>query len=287
MTVEQAFQEIIHNCLFQIQANKNAVADRKDSESLHQMRVGLRRLDSAFDLFKQFIQVPDDLRRDLNWLGGQLGQARDWDVLNNSTLPRIAGELPGKMRLAGIKAAIAVKIEDKYAAAVKAVKSRRYSRLMQRFSLWLEGDDWRNTGLSENRKQLARRISGLAHDCLSHARHRLLKRGKNLHGATPKARHKVRIAAKKTRYAVEFFQSLLSKKAARRYVKSLSRLQDALGWLNDMLVAERLLRDLTGEHIDLQGDAEFVRGYLMGSADRQCEKVEGLWKKFRRFDLPG
>jgi triphosphatase len=286
MTVEQAFRKVIRNCLRQIEANKDAVVDRQDSESLHQMRVGLRRLNSAFDLFKDFIQVPDDLRQELDWLSRQLGNARDWDVLSNSTLPRITEILPRQMRLAGIKAAIAAKVEDKYAAAANAVKSGRYTRLMRRLSLWLEGEDWRDAMLPENRKQLARQIPGLARDRLSHARRRLLKQGKNLHGATPAVRHKVRIAAKKTRYAVEFFQSLLSKKPTKRYVKSLSHLQDELGWLNDMAVAGRLLRDLGSERIDLQGRAEFVRGYLMGCAEEHGEKVEGLWKKFRRFDLP-
>ena len=53
---------------------------------------------------------------------------------------------------------------------------------------------------------------------------------------TPEERHRVRIAAKKARYAMEFFQGLYPGGRAKRSVQRLSALQDALGWLNDAAV---------------------------------------------------
>jgi triphosphatase len=284
MALEQAFQEIVRNCLSQIQGNKQAVAEQKDAESLHQMRVGLRRLNSALDLFKDFIPLPDKLQQELRWLGKQLGEARDWDVLRLSTLPRVADAVQDKAWLRGIKAALAAKGEEKHTAASDAVKSSRYTRLMRNFSAWLQAEGWRDAIRPQARKQLAAPVPDAAQDFLSHAQRRLFKRGKKLDGATPKARHKVRIAAKKTRYAAEFFQSLFPKKAAKRYVKSLSSLQDELGHLNDMAVGERLLGDLTGEHRNLQAGTSFVRGYLSACRE-EGGQIENLWKKFKQADF--
>jgi CHAD domain-containing protein len=51
MPVERAFLAVVNNCVEQIQANDIADQDSDDIERLHQMRVGLRRLRSAFTLF--------------------------------------------------------------------------------------------------------------------------------------------------------------------------------------------------------------------------------------------
>jgi len=47
LTVEQGFQAITRHCLAQLQGNEAGVAQGHDPESVHQMRVGLRRLRSA------------------------------------------------------------------------------------------------------------------------------------------------------------------------------------------------------------------------------------------------
>jgi triphosphatase len=92
MTVEQAAQAMLGNCLRQIQANQPGVALGKDVEGLHQMRVGLRRLRSALGMLKTVIDVPPVLADDIAWLASELGPARDWDVLAGTTLPSLMGE---------------------------------------------------------------------------------------------------------------------------------------------------------------------------------------------------
>jgi CHAD domain-containing protein len=279
MTVEQAFQEIAGNCLDQIRANRDAVAHQDDVEGLHQMRVGLRRLNSALDLFADFFSLPRKIRRDLDWLGQQLGAARDWDVLRDSTLPHIAGLLGDVFQLQEIKTAAAAKSLEQHGIAARAVKSVRYQGLMRQFDHWLLRQGWRHALPQTASLPLTAKIPGLAQDLLSHAQHRLLKRGKKLRDADPEARHKVRIAAKKARYATEFFASLLPKKAAKRYIKTLSGLQDTLGRLNDMAVAERLLKDLALQHADLRESTSFIRGFLTAYTESEAKKVLPSWKK--------
>ncbi len=94
LNVEEGFRLIIANCLAQVQANEAAVTEGNDPEGIHQMRVGLRRLRSALRLFKDLAPCPQPLLDDLSWLGKELGEARDWEVLLDSTLPRIAKAVP-------------------------------------------------------------------------------------------------------------------------------------------------------------------------------------------------
>ena len=91
MSVEQVFLAIAGNCLEQVSGNQDGVAGGEDVESVHQMRVGLRRLRSALGMFKSLLALPDALKGELEWLGGALGEARDWDVLAGNTLAQLDG----------------------------------------------------------------------------------------------------------------------------------------------------------------------------------------------------
>ena len=60
-------------------------------------------------------------------------------------------------------------------------------------------------------------------------------------------RHRLRIALKKLRYATEFFEALYPKKHTKPYLAALKDLQDGLGHLNDVAVAQRLIDSLVVE----------------------------------------
>jgi CHAD domain-containing protein len=76
-------------------------------------------------------------------------------------------------------------------------------------------------------------------------RHKLLrKRGRNLTQLSMAERHAVRIAAKKLRYAAEFFSELYAHNQAQVYLNALAGLQDGLGALNDVATTRRLLASL-------------------------------------------
>jgi triphosphatase len=96
----------------------------------------------------------------------------------------------------------------------------------------------------------------------------------------------VRIAAKKVRYATEFFQSLYPAKRVQPFVKALTTLQDRLGWLNDAAVATGLLQHLAQIQPDLAHTAGFVRGYLAGRTERDVRKLGKLWQQFTPMKLP-
>lgn len=291
MTVEHVFQAIAINCLAQIQANVAGVAQQlavENPESLHQMRVGLRRLRSALGLFKDLLQLPEDVQQELDWLAAQLGAARDWDVLATATLPAVANAATDDTLLAEVQLAAQEKADEKHAAAAAAVSSPRYARLILGFTRWLQACGWRDAMSTQEQNYLTARVTKFARNMLAYDQRRLLQRGRKLRGAgaSPSARHRVRIAAKKTRYATEFFQSLYSARRLRPYLAALSTLQDELGWLNDAAVADRLLKELQHGQHRLSASAGFIRGYLVARVKNDDRKIRKLWKKFAPMKLP-
>lgn len=57
---QQAVHKIASNCLKQIQTNRLGIVKHRDHDSLHQMRIGLGRLDAVLELFVDFFLLPED-----------------------------------------------------------------------------------------------------------------------------------------------------------------------------------------------------------------------------------
>ncbi|MCC7596663.1 CYTH and CHAD domain-containing protein [Janthinobacterium sp. FW305-129] len=295
MSVEQVFLAIAGNCLEQVSGNQDGVAAGEDVESVHQMRVGLRRLRSALGMFKSLLVLPDALKGELDWLGGALGEARDWDVLAGNTLAQLDGE--AQADAAALAQAAHAQARLKHQQAAQAVTSARYTACMLGVQRWLQARAWRDGCSMRQLRRLDARVSPFARATLRKDQRRLMKRGKRLLHATPQQRHQVRIAAKKTRYATEFFASLFAGRAVKPYVGRLSALQDELGWLNDVQVADRLLQQLPevqagqtdqSAQDGLRLHAAFVRGYLAARAQAQGAdgRMHKAWRRFKAARLP-
>ena len=82
-TVADGFRHIVRNCMSHVLANEACVLAGGNDEGIHQMRVALRRLRSAFGLFDDIIASGDAkaLKDEVRWLMDRLGPARDWDIL--------------------------------------------------------------------------------------------------------------------------------------------------------------------------------------------------------------
>ena len=72
-------------------------------------------------------------------------------------------------------------------------------------------------------------------------------------------RHKLRIAMKKLRYSIYFFESLFDghagRKALSQYKKCLGGLQDSLGALNDIAVHQRMVTRFRNDIENRRGGA--------------------------------
>lgn len=286
MTVEHGFRVIAGNCLAQMQDNEAGVLRGSDPEAIHQMRVGMRRLRSALRLFAPWIPFPLALQQELAWLGAELGVARDADVLADSSLAKVIEACPQAAGLLPLRQAASALAGQRRQQAAMAVASVRYSRLMLGLVGWLQASAWHESLDDPARAALGCPLPKRATQILLGRHNKLLKRGKHLAHGTAEQRHELRIAAKKARYAAEFFLSLHSARRTKRYIQCLARLLDALGGLNDAAVADRLLREIEGSHPELVASASFARGYLCAAATHSLPGLAKLWRRQRAMAPP-
>ncbi len=275
MRLEDALQCIGLNCLAQLESNVTGVL-AQSVESLHQMRVGLRRLRALLNMFEDLAPLPADMRDSIEWLSGALGATRDWDVLAGSTLPAI-----GAADVAQLVAVAEQRARDLHRDMLQTLHQPRYTQVILQLNGWFHGRGWRD-GLAD-KSPLYRRVDDAMLPLLRKARQRLRKRIGALDENDLAARHRVRIAAKKARYAAEFFSDLLPAKPTRHYVRTLSALQDKLGHLNDLAVARGLLEQLTAP--DLLPGTTYARGYIAAALDLASHQLRPALDAVARLKL--
>ncbi|HVY33895.1 MAG TPA: CHAD domain-containing protein [Caulobacteraceae bacterium] len=237
MTVAQAFAAIGARGLRQLTANAQTLRALRRPEALHQARVAIRRLRTAFKLFEAAARDNDydRLAGELKWLGREMDEARDLDVMIADTFRPAADRLHDQKGLAELGRRMHAARGAAYDRALKALDSPRYLTLTLDLAAWLDSGAWR---APDGRASGA--IGPFARQGLDRLRRQIKRQGKGLEGLSPDLRHKLRIRAKRLRYAVEFFGDLYDGAHGRKaFTQTLKGLQDALGSLNDLEVARR------------------------------------------------
>ena len=293
MTAGAALRCIALACIAQMQANEDGLRAGRGPEYLHQLRVGLRRLRSCLGLvaLASSKEAVAPLAEALRWLGGALGPARDWDVFMTETFPPLARRFAGAEGLASFRARAARVRRAHDAAARDAVSSQRYTDLLLALGEAFARDDLPAfagnvaPAAAEEGEALPRLdspVGTFAALVIERRDRRVRKRGRAVPEAPPEERHRVRIAAKKLRYAAEFFAPLYPAKRVARYVEALEDLQDILGALNDAAVVDRLLAEVAagGGRTTAPGIDGLVRGWVAAAAHHELARFRRAWNGF-------
>jgi triphosphatase len=272
MPAKAAFQSIASACLKQIVANKPAVLAR-DSEGIHQMRIGLRRLRAAISLFSEIAVDAKAavIKTELKWLTSELGSAREFEVF----LTKVVAPLQKQhARLAGMRSLsrdLADRREAAIARATEAISSQRFRDLTLNVAAWLETGGWREPRNGPARKRGEAPIGIVAGSQLQRRWKKIRKRGRALAKLDSHARHKLRIQAKKMRYATEFYEAVFSgrktQKRRRAFLSALKDMQDCFGELNDIVVHEKLTTGIANAPIGRspkRAPRAFAAGLLSG-----------------------
>lgn len=273
LTVGDALRRLAYQCLAQLQANETGLLAGRNPEYLHQARVALRRLRSLLRIFSLPPLEPAlaPLSGRLRTLAQTLGEARDLDVFLGETLPRAGSTTHPGMAALRQRAAIARRNASRAARA--AVSDPAYTLLMLDLTAFLSSLD----ALSQ--QPLEEFAAGVLGSNLKKAK----KRARRLDALDYAELHRLRIALKRLRYAMEFFEPLWPK-ALGESLEALSGLQDRLGRLNDGATAWKLLDALSVQDMnpEFQQAVGFVRGWTARDAELCRAGLAGAWKQFIR-----
>jgi inorganic triphosphatase YgiF len=245
-------------------ANAHGALARDDPEFVHQARVAMRRLRSAARLTRRWVAFPPELAGELRWIARRLGAVRDCDVLVECTLPAIEREV-------GLPAQVRVRAQRERERARRALRvalaSPRFARLALAALAWS----------AQPPRPDAPSLRAVAAASLARLHARLFDSARRFETLSVERQHRVRIRAKRLRYALDFFAATLPRRAVADYARRLAALQDDLGALNDIAVAAARLPALASAHRVRAA----VRAWAQGARARHVHAAARALKRLR------
>jgi CHAD domain-containing protein len=297
MSLEDAFRATVLECLAHVAANIAPVVRARDVEGLHQLRVGLRRLYVAFSAFGEEFRTPalTNLKARTKAFADAVAPARDLDVFIEELLTPAAERLghDESFKILGARAEEAR--QSAWAEAVAHIASAEFAVFQDDAAAAAEARAWlggRDIAV-DLKARLAVRVpvKAAAAPIMDEQLMRARKRGRRLKSLEPREFHRARIALKRLRYAAEFYGPLFKKKAVKRYLGRLKKLQDLLGRINDAAQVRAVLGRLVADepvsaHIqaDLCYTAGLINGWHRARAEKLSKKALSRWDKFKRAE---
>jgi triphosphatase len=288
-----AFRVIARACIRHFRLNVPLLIASRSAEPLHQARVAIRRLRSALSLFEPIVmdQEYKRLKRRLRDVSHQLGEARNLDVYIAQTTVPGGGEDGGLPPFAlNSDGRIQIERNRAYERIISTLQSKRFRQLMQDLVTWIEVGPWCTWEELERQAARDQPIEVFAARVLERGRRKVKQGGRHLDRLSPNKRHRIRIEAKKLRYASEFFSGFLAdRKRRKRYKATIAALEDlqaCLGELNDIQAGREITAGLARREAALASGSYAVRA-TAGSLDEQDSRAATLrrsaCKAYHRF----
>ncbi|HET9172285.1 MAG TPA: CYTH and CHAD domain-containing protein [Actinospica sp.] len=258
-----------------------------EPEAVHDMRVAARRARSALQAYRRVLRPErtGGIVEDLRWLGRELGQARDTEVVADRLETQLAG-LPPELVIGPVARRLAAYRTPRRAAvrtsSHRTLDSGRYLGLLDALDELVDAPPF---GPGAGRPA-ARALPEFA----ARALRRVAKRAADAFIAEPGeqqdlALHATRKAAKRARYAVEAALLATDERALRRTARSLKELQTALGDHQDTVVARSVLVRMAAD-AQAEGENGFTYGVLYAreaeSAAESLDRARKVWHAANR-----
>ena len=256
-------------------------------DAVHQMRTTTRRLRSTLQSFRQFFTGPSvgELITELRWLGGELGSARDAEVLA-SQLDAQLRALPDEMvigpvaeRIRGHFATVGTQAQ---AALLGALDSPRYFTLLDRLDELVEQPPATGRAARPAKKVLPPAVRGTYKRTKRRMKHALSMPQED--PSADVALHEARKAAKRARYAGEAVTAAFGTQA-ETFARRMKKVQALLGGHQDAVIARAAARDI-GMSAHAAGENAFSYGVICQREDDEAarlrQKAGRAWRSASR-----
>lgn len=249
------------------------------SDGVHKLRIAARRVRSTLTTYRPLFApgVTDGLRDELRWLGQELAEARDAQVLREHLLALLVEE-PAELVIGQVPRRIDDELTAAYQAGLdrarRALDSERYFRLLDAVDELVAAPALRPEADEPVREVLPRLLARDAKRV-----RRAVRETKAAQGADERdlALHEARKKAKRLRYAAESAIPVFDGRA-KDYASAAKDLQKTLGVRQDSVVARRLLREY-GVSAHLSGENAFTFGRLHGLEQARADQAERAFRK--------
>jgi CHAD domain-containing protein len=272
MSVEDAFRATVLECLAQVGGNAPAIRAR-DPEGVHQIRVGLRRLQMALRSFGSYADSAElkALGKRGREIADAFGPARDLDVFAAELVEPVAQKFPSHDSFVALSLALRHARGEAWDDALAEVLNPDFGAFLNDVA-----------AAAETVPHDTRGIEKIGRRTLDHHLAKAKKHGERVKKVYDHRTHKLRIALKKLRYAAEFFAPLYPANKSRRYIKQLKDLLDRLGEANDVHnISSTLARLGTAEELRFAAGA--IAGWHHAREKRLTRKALSGWKDFRKL----
>lgn len=219
------------------------VLDDTDPEDLHHMRVGMRKLRTALQVFGMAVQMPKKASpKRVSLVAKTLGELRDLDVqidaLEGTYLPLVDGVEEDLLH----EALQVLYKQRRHAFSVveRTISRSRYQDLKTSYQHWLENPEYTSLATLSIVPLLPDLLSPLLADLLLHPGWLIPASGSSNAGG--EILHDLRKACKHVRYQAEFFVPFYSQ-PFQDWIQEIKSLQDNLGKLQDSYVLQDLLKE--------------------------------------------
>jgi CHAD domain-containing protein len=249
------------------------------SGSIHKLRIAVRRLRCSLTTYRPLFapEATDGLRRELRWLGQELAEARDAQVLREH-LRAVLAEEPAELVIGQVARRIDDELSGAYRGGLdrarKALDSERYFRLLDALDELMDAPPLRPEADDPAREVLPRLLARDARRL-----RRAVRDVKAADGDQQRdlALHEARKKVKRLRYAAESAIPVFDGRA-KNYANHVKRLQKTLGVRQDSVVAREVLREY-GVSAHLAGDNAFTFGRLHGLEQARASRAEQAFRR--------
>jgi inorganic triphosphatase YgiF len=271
--LESVGRHAVHRHLRKLRRSEPIARAGADPEGVHDMRTATRRLRTTLQILEESPvfrrQQVRALRRDLRGLARTLGAVRDLDVL----MKRVEDYYCAHQAEAADLEVLRRELRARQRTAREKLLTRLDSSRMDRLLADLEAFATQpREPVLGNPPVFVRHFAGSTIWLRYEA---VLGYETVVRDASPPVLHRLRIACKRLRYALELFEGELGK-GTQPLIKALVKVQDHLGTLQDCVVALNLVAALSAKHPANAGLRTYAVA-LGGERDQLQETFASLW----------
>lgn len=291
----ECLEQIVRNSAILCEIDTTGICQTAKPEHIHQLRVGIRRLRSAWSFFEGLTELPALAHREqVKHYFAQLGGTRDEDVLLGSLLPALSS--------AGLPP-LSLPSSPHQETGTQLVKSMDYQRWLLDTLALCAIEDTPPTAPVAQQAQEAETTEDLHTDFafpraplipkkpalkpllikkLKKWHHQVVHSGLVFRSLEVEQQHSLRKKCKRLRYALQFCETLLPETNLIRYRKQLASVQDILGEMNDLYVAQPLFESLKTE----QPQAWFACGWIQARLESLTDEATQSFNKLSNCVVP-